>query len=690
MATIIGGLVGYRLFQRLAQGISRAGRAAMEAYEWYDRIRYSLTELARAEMIDKFKDTVLTTQGWAHVLENAAEAAQELLDWTIQLALQSPFSAEDVNKMFRLIRAYGFGTQEAKSLTGQIMDFAAATGFGSQVLERMGLALGQVQQRGRLAGEEIRQLINVGIPVRDIVAKAMNVTTGELEKLIRAGKVAADVALPAILEWMKRFDGASERAVKTWQGLVANLKDVKDLNMIAFFKGIAEAAHPALQEIFDIMSSKEFRGALENLGRFFGDFIGPLMSKLPGAIQLVSKFFSYFDAFMQGQISPGAFVAGFLELLNIIDSSEIRNVATLVNDFAASFGEFRDKVGGFLDKWIGPIKDALPGWLENLSTISFASFDAFVPMFERFGESLSDISESVAPEVIQNLTDTLDGITQWWSGGGSEAVAKIIEFLFTLTSGGLAGAVLILTTAIGALIDVLSGEDPMPRLERMLDVFNEIADTVAKTPLMQEAAASAAMLTVPIPTGEGETSAGQQIATQITDSIFGGIQEEETKVAEATIAMLDRVGISAEGWSVMTGEQQMALVGKNMAAGFGQGFSAEADVQIEIMEEKLQEIIDLVNQMYELESPSKLFMRAGKNIMAGLGKGIVKGTKGMLRDVVDSAQSVSGSLTGSMQPAMATTGSQVDRSRTSNITIHNMPINNQQDEDQLLNTLKRL
>lgn len=689
MATIVGSLIAFRLFTRLASSIARAGRAAMVAYEWYDRIRYSLTELARAEILDSMDRLSLTTADFSKVLIQAKESAQELLNWTIKLALASPFTAEDVNKMFRLIRAYGFATVEAQSLTGQIMDFAAATGFGAQVLERLGLALGQVRQRGRLAGEEIRQLINVGIPVRDIVAKAFEVTTGELERMIRAGKVAADVALPAILEWMQRFDGASERAVKTWQGLVANMKDVKDLNMIAFFKGLAEVMHPALQGVFDIMSSEEFMATLERLGEQVGDFIGPMVEKLPKAIQTLGTMLGIFQAFSVGHITFGTMAAGFLEMIGKIDSSEIRSVKQLIDDLALSFQTWKQKLSDFADVWLGPIRDALPGWLISISEISFESFDAFAPMFERFGVSLKSISESVAPEAIQNLTDSLSNLSEWWASGAAVGAANLLEFLLTLASGGIAGGILILTAAIGAFTDVLVGKDPMPRLERMMEIFDKIAGTVAETPLMQEAASSVAMLFTPVPTAEGGvTTAGNEIAFEFLASLVGPL-DANTEVAEATIAMLEGAGISATAWSTMTGEQQMALVGKNMAAGFGSGFAAEADVQIEIMEGKLQEIINLVNKMYEIESASKVFKRAGINLMKGLGVGIVKGTKGMMNDVVSSAQSVGSALTGGMQPATAM-GPSLDQSRTSHITIQNMPINTGQDEDAMLNTLKRI
>lgn len=691
MATIIGGLIAYRLFTRLASAMSRAAKAAMVAYEWYDRIRYSLTELARAEIIDGMDRMTMSTADFADALIQAKGSAQELLDWTIKLALASPFTAEDVNKMFRLIRAYGFGTIEAKSLTSQIMDFAAATGFGSQVLERLGLALGQVRQRGRLAGEEIRQLINVGIPVRDIVAKAFNVTTGELERMIRAGKVAADVALPAILEWMQRFDGASERAVKTWQGLVANMKDVKDLNMIAFFKGVAETMHPALQSVFDLMSSDEFMATLERLGAQVGAFLAPMAERLPGAVSALSNLLAIFQAFSSGQITFGTLVAGFLEMIGKIDgsSASIRAVKEMVDGLATTFQIWKQKLSDFLDIWLGPIKDDLPAWFVSISEISFTSFESFAPMFERFGQSLTSISESAAPEIVRNLTDSLDNLSKWWASGASDSAAKILEFLLTLTAGGIAGGLLLLTTAVGALTDVLAGEDPMPRLERMSEVFQKIADTVAETPLMQDAAASAAMLVAPIPTAEGgTTTAGNQIAFDFMAGIVGPM-DENTEVATATIAMLERAGISATAWSTMTGEQQLALVGKNMAAGFGDGFSAEADVQIGIMEGKLQEIINLVNQMYAIESPSKVFKKAGINLMKGLGMGIVKGTKGMMNDVVSSAQLVGSTLTGGMQPATAS-GPQIDQSRSSNIIIQNMPINTGQDEDAMLNTLKRV
>ena len=178
--SVAGGMLIAQFFDRILNSLINLGKEAFRAYEAFDRVRFGLKELALAENLNKtFEDGSKAFATWEAAAADATVQGQRLLDWVIEMGLQSPFSFEDVNTMFRLARAYGFTGDEVQDVTKKILDFAAGTGFGAQVLERLGLALGQVRQRGRLAGEEIRQLINVGIPVREIVSEAMGVTTAE-------------------------------------------------------------------------------------------------------------------------------------------------------------------------------------------------------------------------------------------------------------------------------------------------------------------------------------------------------------------------------------------------------------------------------------------------------------------------------------------------------------------------------
>jgi len=625
IATIAGGLIAFRTFERIARGLFDMTKQAAEAYEWFDRIKFSLEEMSRAELLTDVK--VDLGPMWRDTIEfrdaiaGAKEKAEELMGWVIKLSLASPFTAEDVNQMFRLTRAYGFSTKEAQVLTGQIMDFAAATGFGSQVLERLGLALGQVRQRGRLAGEEIRQLINVGIPVRDIVAKAFNVTTGELEDMIRKGLVPAEPALAAIVDWMQRFDGASERAVQTWWGLIANFKDVKDLNMIRVFDGIANALHPGLSSLFDLFTSEKFMSGMEGVGKAIGAMLSPLVEGIPDAAENFGYLSDALGYLGSGIISPGTAIANLLSHLGMIDMLDIPTIAGKIDSVVTTFENLSDGMAGLADAWIGPIKEELPNWLNSLGTIQSEGISAFLPMWENFVDSLTSMSESAAPIIMQDITDTLDNMEEWWTGGASEAFAEITEFLLTLGSGGVIGGLVLLTTAIGTLSDVLSGEDPGPRLAGMVEVFKELADELADTEIFQGFAESLSMVDIlsQINAEQFAFTHGEDIAGGMLDGMRNGLYTEIEGVSQEMVDTLNRAYADpAAVWANTDGALKMELAGVHLQGALGNSLFARLKKDEAKYLALLDHLIDRINEKLGVESPSKVTREMGIHLGEGL------------------------------------------------------------------------
>lgn len=642
MSSIIGGLIGFRLLERLGQALMGLGRAALKAYEWFDRVRFSLGELARADILDGMDRLLMTTKDWESVASQAAGSAKELLDWVIRIALASPFGAEDINRMFRLTRAYGFMTNEAKELTEIILDFAAATGFGRETLERMGLALGQVRQRGRLAGEEIRQLINVGIPVRDIVSKALGVTTAEFEKMLRAGKIMADVALPALVNWMRRFDGASERAVATWWGLLSNMKDVKELNMIAVFDGIAKALTPALQTLFDYLTSEAFMGALARLGERIGDFLAPLATGLPKALTQLKLFQTAIMGIVEGRYDPGGAIAFLLEFLDVIELSEKAAVKESVNNFVDGIGRMADKVGELADVWVGPLIEKLPGWLETIAGIEWMTFDEFVDGFGLFVDEIKNLSAIAAPVILENLMDFLTNMTEWWTGGASTDAAGILDFLLTLVGAGVLGGLAIFTALLGAISDILVGKDPLPRMLALFEMLEGLATVLTETTIFQGFAESLSQL-VALSMLDYEdviAATGASVGDILIDGLLKGVTDNEEKVAADLTAFLDGVGYTAEHWSTLTGEQQMDMIGAQLIRSLGNGFVREAEAVEGRLEEVLNRILALVNKIYDIKSPSKVFFNIGRNMMEGLTIGIASGIKKAVKQMTKASRQV--------------------------------------------------
>jgi tape measure domain-containing protein len=99
-------------------------------------------------------------------------------------------------------------------------------------MSRIALALGQIEAKGKLSGQEILQLVNAGLPVVQILAEAFGKTTAEVTAMVSDGLVPANQAIEAITEYIENnFAGAAERQATTWAGLMGTFEDLKNMGL---------------------------------------------------------------------------------------------------------------------------------------------------------------------------------------------------------------------------------------------------------------------------------------------------------------------------------------------------------------------------------------------------------------------------------------------------------------------------
>jgi tape measure domain-containing protein len=87
-------------------------------------------------------------------------------------------------------------------------------------------ALGQIRQAGRLTGEEIRQLRNIGIPVLDFLTQAYRKTVPEIQKAVSDGLVAGTDAVEIIVDQsLKKFGAFRAQVAKTLTVALSGVRD---------------------------------------------------------------------------------------------------------------------------------------------------------------------------------------------------------------------------------------------------------------------------------------------------------------------------------------------------------------------------------------------------------------------------------------------------------------------------------
>lgn len=194
------------------------------------------------------------TRSFAEAMSMASQKTKEELDWLQTLGSATPFDPAQIANTYTQARAFGFAADEAQRLTKDIIDYTAGMGLSNETLFLVIQNLGQMVQRGKITGTEIRDLARGSfLPLADVlerIAKNMGMTVKELTKQISTpeGIPAAEFvkAFEAMVEEEPRFVGAAGRMSRA---LLPASQNVKELFTSVFGLNVATP-------VFDVLGEK--------------------------------------------------------------------------------------------------------------------------------------------------------------------------------------------------------------------------------------------------------------------------------------------------------------------------------------------------------------------------------------------------------------------------------------------------
>ena len=206
LATLSNGLgLSKAAMLAFAAAVAFGGQACLEAALQADRLSKAYTTIA-----------------------GSSSAAQQqlsyLYDVSNRLGLQFQSTAESAKTFF----AAGKGSSLEKDMNGifeAVASAGAALALSQDDMQGAFLALGQMISKGKVQAEELRGQLGERLPgAFQLAAKAMNMTTAELDKFMADGKLTAEELLPKLAKVMKEdFGTAAEAASQGLQGAINRL-----------------------------------------------------------------------------------------------------------------------------------------------------------------------------------------------------------------------------------------------------------------------------------------------------------------------------------------------------------------------------------------------------------------------------------------------------------------------------------
>ena len=161
-------------------------------------------------------------------ITGSSSAAQQqlsyLYDVSNRLGLQFQSTAESAKTFF----AAGKGSSLEKDMNGifeAVASAGAALALSQDDMQGAFLALGQMISKGKVQAEELRGQLGERLPgAFQLAAKAMGMTTAQLDKFMADGKLTAEDLLPKLAKVMQEeFGAAAEAAAYGLQGQMNRL-----------------------------------------------------------------------------------------------------------------------------------------------------------------------------------------------------------------------------------------------------------------------------------------------------------------------------------------------------------------------------------------------------------------------------------------------------------------------------------
>lgn len=264
-----------RLESQMDKGFTRIGQRALQTAS---NIKAAVGSIGLVALGAQAVETALRFQRFEKGLEvatgSAAAAGDEikfLRDLSDQLGVRFITLAENFTGIAAAARGTTLEGKQTRDVFESITKAIIATGGSSEQVNGALLAVQQMMSKGNVQAEELRGQLGERLPgAFQIAARAMGVTTAELNKMLEKGEVLAADFLPKFAAQIgKELPSNLQTADAAFQRFQTALDDIAASTADGFMKELGDATDDLTQTLKDMQAS----GALEAVGSFLGEII---------------------------------------------------------------------------------------------------------------------------------------------------------------------------------------------------------------------------------------------------------------------------------------------------------------------------------------------------------------------------------------------------------------------------------
>ena len=387
-------------------------------------------------------------------LTGGAESGAAAMATVDRLSDELGLTIEDTTEGFKNLLAAQFSAGEAETFTklGGDLKFLGAS---ADEVKRAFIAISQIKSLGRLSTEELNQLSEAKVGRGEVQAQLgimLGVDSGEIDKLMKQGKISSEQGLEAIKRVVTKFTGkelgeaAAELALisfdaganKIRNAMTRLNRDVAKESPEAFAKFGAISA--GIKDFVDELSRGDLSAIFETAVSALDTMVSLGKAFITGFVGKISKGSGDMQSFFEMLKDPGVIIAfqqlgsGLARIVEVV-AFAASTFTLLGSAFALSFGVLFE-AGAEMLAWLFKLfLDDIPGVI--MDGLAFA---------QEFGTRFIELGASLIGGIAQGIRNGLSSVLSAVGSVASGAVARFESILGigspSKVFAGLAGDVL--------------------------------------------------------------------------------------------------------------------------------------------------------------------------------------------------------------------------------------------------------